>query len=95
MRLLFILLCLLMLSAGLLFGGLNAEPIAVDFHFIRFDAVRSGVALLLAALIGALLAGMALSLSVILPLQRRLRRAYRAAAPRASEPVEASVPVVP
>jgi putative membrane protein len=95
MRVLFILLCLSMLSAGLLFGGLNAEPIAIDFYFIRFDAVRSGVALLLAALIGALLAGLALSLSVIVPLQRRLRRAYRAAAPRSGVPADASLPVVP
>ncbi|MEZ5465949.1 MAG: lipopolysaccharide assembly protein LapA domain-containing protein [Lysobacteraceae bacterium] len=73
MRLLFYILAVTALLAGILFGALNADTARVDLYFVQFDLML-GVALLLAMLLGALLAWLLLSLGVIWPLRRRLAR---------------------
>ena len=73
MRLLFYILAVAALLAGILFGALNAGTAHIDLYFVQFDLML-GVALLLAMLIGALLAWLLLSLGVIWPLRRRLAR---------------------
>ena len=76
MRILFLLLALLFLAAGIVFGALNPAPVTVDFYWLQAP-VSLGFALLAAALLGAVLAGMVLLTSVIWPLRARLRRARR------------------
>ena len=76
MRLLFYILAVMALLAGILFGALNADAAHVDLYFVQFDLML-GVALLLAMLAGALLAWLLLSLGVIWPLRRRLARERR------------------
>ena len=75
---------MLFVAAGVCVGALNAHPIAIDLG-VAVLPVTLGVALLVCVLIGAILAGLALSASVILPLRRALRRAraqLAAATPR-------------
>ena len=76
LRLLFLIACALMLAIGLIFGGLNSAPVAIDLYWLQFEA-GLGSALLAAALVGALLAGGCLWLAVILPLSARLSRSER------------------
>ena len=76
MRVLFYVLAVFFLLAGLLFGALNAEAARIDLYFVQFDLML-GVALLLAVLLGAVLAWLMLSLGVIWPLRRRLARERR------------------
>jgi putative membrane protein len=76
MRILFLLLALLFLAAGIVFGALNPAPVTVDFYWLQVP-VSLGFALLAAALLGAVLAGLVLLTSVIWPLRARLRRARR------------------
>lgn len=71
-----LLLALLIVAIGIAFGALNHAPLVVDLHFVQVEA-SSGVALLAAALVGAVLAGLCLGLAVIWPLRRALRRAAR------------------
>lgn len=83
MRYLFPLACLIVVAAGLMFGALNAESITVDLWLLAIP-VQSGVALLLAALTGAVAAGICLWIAVIWPQQRRLRRVLRSLPQRAT-----------
>lgn len=76
MRIVFLLLSLSCLAAGIVFGALNPASVTVDFYWLQVP-VSLGFALLAAALVGALLAGFVLSSSVIWPLRARLRRARR------------------
>jgi uncharacterized integral membrane protein len=76
MRLTFIVLAVIFLLGGLLFGALNPAPLEINFYFGRQE-LAAGVALLAAALLGALLAGIVLALAVVWPMQRRLRRLQR------------------
>ena len=76
MRLVFLLLALLCIGGGVLFGALNAQPATVDFYWFSFDG-SLGALLLIAAFVGALAGGAALIVGVIWPLRRRLRRAQR------------------
>jgi lipopolysaccharide assembly protein A len=71
MRYLFVILCVVVLSAGLAFGALNPQVVAIDIHYLSFE-LRLGVALLLALLLGALLGGLCAALA--LGLQRRRER---------------------
>lgn len=83
MRIVFLLLAVLFLAAGIVFGALNAEPVTVDFYWLQVP-VSLGFALLVGALAGAIAAGFVLTISVIWPLRARLRKAQRrnsAAAP--------------
>jgi lipopolysaccharide assembly protein A len=84
MRLVFLLVGGVFLLTGLVFGALNAAPVAVNLYFLQFE-LALGVALLGAALLGAVLGGLVLLLSVIWPLRRRLRQLRRAAESPATE----------
>ncbi|MBB6599238.1 lipopolysaccharide assembly protein LapA domain-containing protein [Luteimonas sp. MC1825] len=70
LRILFALACL---AAGVAVGALNPQVVAVDFGFATLRPTL-GVALLATLLLGAILGGMAIVASVVLPLQQRLRR---------------------
>jgi uncharacterized membrane protein YciS (DUF1049 family) len=77
-------------AVGLAFGALNADELLVSFYLAEFR-LSTGTALLAAALLGAVAAGLCLWLTVIWPLQRRLKRSQRAAQQTpgsALEPVE-------
>ena len=76
MRLLFLLLSLLFIAAGIVFGALNADPARVDFYWFAFDA-SLGALLLLATFVGAICGGAALWIGKVWPLQRSLRRVRR------------------
>lgn len=76
MRLLFLLICLVFVAAGILFGALNPSPARVDFYWFDFNA-SLGALLLLAAFIGAVGGGVAVWVGKVWPLQRSLRRARR------------------
>lgn len=54
-------------------GALNPQVVAVDFGIATLRPTL-GVALLATLLLGAILGGMAIMASVVLPLQQRLRR---------------------
>ncbi|MBJ7574212.1 lipopolysaccharide assembly protein LapA domain-containing protein [Luteimonas sp. MC1828] len=69
-RILFALACL---AAGVAVGALNPQVVAVDFGIATLRPTL-GVALLATLLLGAILGGMAIVASVVLPLQQRLRR---------------------
>lgn len=90
LRLLFGLVCALMLGLGLVFGGLNNVPVTIDLYWLQLSA-GVGSALLAAALLGALVGGLCLWLSVILPLQARLKRSERTVA-RTTALVKADAP---
>ena len=89
-RLLRPLLILVFLALGAGLGALNATPVQVDLGALRFEAAL-GLALLASLLVGVLLGGLALTMSVVLPMRRRWRRecdALRAA--RAATPSTAA-----
>ena len=76
MRLLQLLIAVLFVAAGVVVGALNPQPMSLDFYYRHVD-VGVGVAMLCAVLVGALLGGLAVTIGVVWPLQRRLRRARR------------------
>jgi uncharacterized integral membrane protein len=73
MRLIRLLIALACLAAGLAIGALNHQPVMIDLGFNSLHATL-GVSLLVALLLGALVGGLAVTASVVLPLQQRLRR---------------------
>ena len=77
MRLFRILVALVCVAAGVAVGALNPQVIVVDFGFGTLRPTL-GVALLATLLLGAILGGVAIVASVVLPLQQRLRRARAA-----------------
>ncbi|MDH5821471.1 lipopolysaccharide assembly protein LapA domain-containing protein [Luteimonas sp. RD2P54] len=89
MRPLRFLVALLCIAAGVLIGALNPQAIALDLGFVVLHATL-GVALLVALLCGVLVGGMILTVSVVLPLRQRLRRAQapppRTVAPPGADP---------
>lgn len=72
------------LVAGAAVGALNRDLVSIDLG-IAAVATNTGVALLVALLIGVLAGGLAISASVVLPLQRRLARLERKATATASD----------
>ncbi|MDH5833631.1 lipopolysaccharide assembly protein LapA domain-containing protein [Luteimonas kalidii] len=76
-----ILAALLFAAAGLVLGALNPQRVTLDLGIAGFDA-GLGVMLLVALLLGALCAGLAMALGVVLPLRRQLKR-VRAVEPAA------------
>jgi uncharacterized integral membrane protein len=74
MRLIRFLIALLCVALGVVVGALNPQSISLD---LGFAIVRGtlGVSLLAAMLLGAIVGGLVLAASVILPLRQRLRRA--------------------
>jgi len=72
MRLIRLLIALLCLAVGLVVGALNHQPVVIDLGFNTLHATL-GVSVLVALLLGALIGGLAVTASVVLPLRRRLR----------------------
>jgi hypothetical protein len=72
MRIVLILVALGLLGLGFAFGALNPARVVIDLFGLELS-LRLGLALLLAALCGALTAGLLLWLTVVLPQLRRLR----------------------
>jgi len=71
------------LVAGAAVGALNRDLVSIDLG-ITAVATNTGVALLVALLIGVLAGGLAISASVVLPLRRRLARIERTKATTAA-----------
>ncbi len=90
MRLLRALIALLCLSFGLVLGVLNADPATVDLGLVEVRA-GLGVILLCTLLVGVLLGGLAIAVSVALPLRRELSSA-RGEAPPANAAGSAATP---
>ena len=76
MRLGVVVLVLLFAAFGAVFGALNADPVAFDVYFTRFELPR-GAAVLLALLAGWIAGGLAVWLLRVPRLQRELRGARR------------------
>ena len=74
MRLIRLLIDCLCLAVGLVVGALNHQPVVIDLGFNTLHATL-GVSVLVALLLGAVIGGLAVTASVVLPLRRRLRRA--------------------
>ncbi|MCL1633586.1 LapA family protein [Luteimonas sp. SX5] len=74
MRLIRLLAAIACLVAGIAVGALNPQPIALDLGLATFRA-SLGVAVLAALLAGVVLGGLILTVSAVLPLRQRLRRA--------------------
>ena len=74
MRLIKALVALLFIAFGVLFGALNRTAVHIDLGFVDIDGANLGTSLLAAVLLGALVAGLVLTIAVIWPLHSRLRR---------------------
>lgn len=79
LRLIRFLIALLFVAAGIAVGVLNSQPVTIDLGFAVLHGTL-GLLLLATLLVGALLGGMMLTASVILPQRRQLRRARMQAA---------------
>lgn len=93
MRIVFLLLALLFLAVGIVFGALNPAPVTVDFYWLQAP-ISLGFGLLVAALIGAIAGGLVLTVSVIWPLRARLRKAQRRSAGTALVPATVDDPAI-
>jgi hypothetical protein len=71
------------LAAGLVVGSLNPQRIVLDFGVVEI-VTTTGVAVMVALLVGVLLGGGIVMATTVLPMQARLRRAGKAAAPAAT-----------
>ncbi len=76
MRILIVLIVLLFVAAGVLFGALNADLVVYDLGFANVNLPK-GAALLVALLVGWLLGGLVAWLGMGLRQRRRLRQATR------------------
>ncbi len=74
MRLIRLLIALLCLAAGAAIGALNAQPVALELGMATLHATL-GVCILVSLLLGVLIGGTVVTLSAVLPLRQRLRRA--------------------
>lgn len=73
MRLLRPLIALCCVAAGVAIGALNPQRVQLDLGFMTLPSTL-GIAVLATLLVGAVLGGLALAVSVVLPLRRQLRR---------------------
>ncbi|UXI66626.1 lipopolysaccharide assembly protein LapA domain-containing protein [Tahibacter amnicola] len=89
MRFVWIVLLLVFLAAGALFGALNSDAVALDFYFFQ-STWPKGAALLGGLLLGWIAGGAVVWLAVVLPLKSRLSRLRREAVRR--EPVASAGP---
>jgi uncharacterized integral membrane protein len=85
MRLLRVLTGIACLAAGIIVGALNTQPVRLDLGLAVVEP-SLGVALIVSLLAGVVVGGLVLAASVVWPLRRRLARAERNAAARASMP---------
>ena len=76
MRFVFLLLALVFVAFGALFGAMNSESVPLDFYFAQTQFPK-GAALLLALLLGWLLGGLLVYFSVVPSLRRRVRAQTR------------------
>ena len=76
MRFALVLLVLAFAAAGALFGALNSDRVALDFYFFQMQLPK-GAVLLFALLIGWLLGGLLVYLSLVPGLRRRVRAQTR------------------
>jgi len=77
-RIAYLIVCLIVMASGAIFGALNPQPVFVDFYVAGLE-VRLGIGLLLAALAGAALGGSCMWMGVVLPIRRQLARQKREA----------------
>ena len=71
-----ILLAIVFVAAGVLFGAFNAQPVHIDFHaFVLTTSL--GVGLLGAMFVGAALGGIAVTIGIVWPLRMRVRKLAR------------------
>ena len=80
-----VLLALAFAAAGVLFGAFNPDVVHVDFHVFRVSS-SLGVALLAALFVGALLGGLAVTVGIVWPLRRRVRKLAREGAAQPPAP---------
>ena len=73
MRLIRLLVALACIAAGAIVGALNPQPLSVDLGFTSIPSTL-GVTILVALLAGAIIGGLMLAFSVVLPLRRELGR---------------------
>lgn len=71
------LIAIVFLAAGVVIGALNAQSAVIDLGIAKVQA-GLGVILLMTLLAGVLLGGLAIAVSVVLPLRRELRRGRKA-----------------
>jgi putative membrane protein len=76
MRFAILLLVLVFAAFGALFGALNSASIDYDFYFFA-PHLPKGAALLLALLLGWLIGGLLVYVSLVAPLRRRVRAQTR------------------
>ncbi len=87
MRLLRLLVALSCLVAGIAVGALNPQTITIDLGAAVLRTTL-GVAILVSLLSGVVIGGLVMTVSVVLPLRQRLRRA------EAGRPIVGSTPPV-
>lgn len=85
MRVVWIIVALLFVIAGALFGALNSDELSLDFYAFQLSLPK-GAALLAAVLFGWLIGGLVLWLAVVVPLKRRLAQQRRDHVRRESVP---------
>ena len=73
MRLMRVLIALACIVLGAIVGALNVQPVAVDFG-VASTPTTLGVVMILALLSGVIIGGLAVIVSLVLPLRRRLAR---------------------
>jgi uncharacterized integral membrane protein len=83
MRLGLIVLALLFVALGAVFGAMNGERIVLDFYF-NVSTVPKGAAVLCALLVGWLVGGLVVYVSQVPRLRRRVRTLAREAQARQS-----------
>ncbi len=74
MRLIRLIVAIACILLGAVVGALNTQPIALDLGMATIRA-SLGLSVLVALLLGVLIGGSILSVAVVAPLRRRLRRA--------------------
>lgn len=80
------------LALGAVIGALNRQPVSIDMGFGHL-ASNLGIVMLACLLVGVLIGGLAISASLVLPLQRRLARVQKQL--RADEAAATAAPVLP
>lgn len=73
MRVIRLLIALAFVALGIALGALNRQPVTLDLAGAIVPTTL-GVALLMALLAGAVIGGLAIGASMVLPLQQKLRR---------------------
>ena len=94
MRFGLILLVLLFALLGAVFGALNSQAIDLDFYFATISLAKGGV-LIAVLLIGWILGGLLVFVSLVMPLRRRVRRLARELRRHEEVAVQAETPVQP